>query len=98
MARHEHGVLNRPIAETPIAIFDFETTGLNAGADSSSYSIHFDIAFLQYERSRLGLLPHLFLMYKRPLLDMSKLKSYKLLESHGLTHFRIYQKELICRY
>ncbi len=33
MARHEHGVLNRPIAETPIAIFDFETTGLNAGAD-----------------------------------------------------------------
>jgi len=33
MARQEHGVLNRSIAETPIAIFDFETTGLNAGAD-----------------------------------------------------------------
>jgi DNA polymerase-3 subunit epsilon len=33
MATQEHGVLNRPIADTPIAIFDFETTGLNAGAD-----------------------------------------------------------------
>jgi DNA polymerase-3 subunit epsilon len=27
------GVLNQPISETPVAIFDFETTGLNAGPD-----------------------------------------------------------------
>jgi DNA polymerase-3 subunit epsilon len=33
MRSRDKGVLERPIAETPIAIFDFETTGLNAGAD-----------------------------------------------------------------
>jgi DNA polymerase-3 subunit epsilon len=33
MASKRKGVLDRPIAETPLAIFDFETTGLNAGVD-----------------------------------------------------------------
>jgi DNA polymerase-3 subunit epsilon len=33
MGIRDKGVLERPIAETPIAVFDFETTGLNAGAD-----------------------------------------------------------------
>jgi DNA polymerase-3 subunit epsilon len=33
MAIKNKGVLNRSIPETPIAVFDLETTGLNAGAD-----------------------------------------------------------------
>jgi DNA polymerase-3 subunit epsilon len=33
MATQKKGVLNKPIRETPIAVFDLETTGLNAGTD-----------------------------------------------------------------
>lgn len=133
------GIADRAIHETPLAIIDFETTGLNAGSDRvveisivridpgekprlvlntllnpdrpvaateihgisdadvvdaprfqdilgnitqalsgsviCAYNVYFDIKFLDYELRRAGLpsqLPHLCLMYMRPLIGLGK--------------------------
>jgi DNA polymerase-3 subunit epsilon len=33
MASRKTGIMDRAVTDTPIAILDFETTGLNAGID-----------------------------------------------------------------
>lgn len=71
-----HGITDNDVADAPTfdQIADQFAEAL-AGCVVAAYNVYFDAKFLHHELSRVGicqLLPHLCLMYLRPLLDLGR--------------------------